>query len=69
MSGGIAWVRQRYGVPARRGGRVVYTGGRKPELGTIRSASNGRLNIQLDCTKHAMPFHPTWNMEYPPWTK
>lgn len=66
MSGSMAWVRKRYGVPAQRGGRVVYTGGGRREPGTIRSASGGRLNIQLDGIGHAMPFHPTWELEYTP---
>lgn len=60
----MAWVRGYYGVPAKRGGRVEYTGEGKPELGTICSASNGRLNIRLDGTKHAMPFHPLWELRY-----
>ncbi|GHE82587.1 hypothetical protein GCM10019059_44960 [Camelimonas fluminis] len=64
----MAWVRKYYGVPARRGGRVEYTGGWKDKakstLGTIRSASGGRLNIQLDGEKHASPFHPTYELRY-----
>lgn len=62
----MAWVRKNYRVPAKRGGRVRYTGeGKdKPELGTIRSASGGRLNIQLDGDRITMPFHPTWELEY-----
>ena len=51
-------------VPARRGGRVEYTGCGKSELGTITSAANGRLNIRLDGVKHTMPFHPTWKLRY-----
>lgn len=60
----MAWVRNAYDVPAKRGMRVKYTGEGRDELGTIRSASNGRLNIQLDSVKHTMPFHPTWKLEY-----
>lgn len=62
----MAWVRKRYNVPARRGMRVRYTGCGKNELGTIRSASGGHLNIQLDGIRHTMPFHPTWELEYLP---
>jgi hypothetical protein len=58
------WVRRAYDVPAKRGMRVKYTGEGRDELGTIRSASNGRLNIQLDGVKHTMPFHPLWKLEY-----
>lgn len=67
MSEGMEYVRKRYGVPAKRGGRVVYTGAGLRELGTIRSASNGRLNIQLDGNEFVMPFHPAWELEYLPW--
>jgi hypothetical protein len=60
----MKYVRKAYGVPARRGGRVEYTGEGKPELGTIRSASGGHLNIQLDGVKHTLPLHPTWKLRY-----
>lgn len=60
----MVWIRKCYGVPAKRGCRVLYTGGGQSELGTIRSASGGRLNIQLDGVRHTMPFHPTWELQY-----
>lgn len=60
----MAWVRKRYNVPAKRGGRVSYTGCGKDELGTIRSASGGYLRIQLDGLKITHVFHPTWKLEY-----
>lgn len=60
----MAWVRKNYGVPAQRGMRVEYTGDGKVEMGTIRSASGGRLNIQLDTAKHSCQFHPTWELRY-----
>ncbi|KAF1698315.1 hypothetical protein CSC62_05240 [Pseudoxanthomonas jiangsuensis] len=62
----MAWVRRNYRVPAKRGGRVLYTGCGRAEYGTIKSASNGRLNVQLDGVKHTMPFHPTWELSYIP---
>jgi hypothetical protein len=61
---GMAQIRKYYDVPARRGGRIEYTGEGLPEFGTITSATNGRLNIRLDRFKHAMPFHPTWKLRY-----
>lgn len=60
----MKWVRKNYRVPAKRGGRVRYTGCGRDELGTICSASGGRLNIRLDGVNHTMPFHPTWKIEY-----
>ncbi|MBN8955000.1 MAG: hypothetical protein J0H17_00070 [Rhizobiales bacterium] len=60
----IAWIRKAYGVPAKRGGRVEYTGEGKPEFGTIAGAKGSHLSIKLDSCKHTMPFHPTWKIRY-----
>lgn len=60
----MAYVRDYYRVPAKRGGRIEYTGGKEPRLGTIVSASNGRINVRLDGDKHALPHHPTWEIRY-----
>ena len=62
----MAWIRRTYQVPAKRGGRIEYTGEGpdKPELGTITSARHGKLMIRLDGVKHTMPFHPTWRLRY-----
>ena len=64
------YIRNYYGVPAKRGGRVRYTGGLQggvlvgARLGTIKSAHGGYLMILLDGDKYARTFHPTWNLEY-----
>lgn len=59
------YIRRTYGVPAKRGGRVRYTGGLKgPRFGTIRSARGGYLRIQLDGDKWTGNYHPTWELEY-----
>ena len=59
------WIRRSYAVPARRGGRVEYTGDRRgPQLGTITSARGGRLRICIDGEKHSRPYHPTWELRY-----
>ena len=62
----IAWVRKNYGVPAKRGGRVEYTGegDDKPELGTICGSRGSHLSIRLDKQSHTLPFHPTWKLRY-----
>lgn len=60
----IEWIRTNYKVPAKRGGRVEYTGEKTPQLGTICGASGGHLSIRLDGIKHPMPFHPTWELRY-----
>ncbi len=61
---GMLGIREGRGVPAKRGGRVRYTGGKSPQLGTIRSAKNGYLRIQLDGEKYIGSYHPTWELEY-----
>ena len=60
----MEWVRKNYGVPAKRGGRIEYTGDGKKEPGAIRAASGAYLMIQLDGAKHTLPFHPTWKLRY-----
>lgn len=63
---GLEQIRQSRGVPAKRGMRIRYTGQSDgtERLGTIKSAKNGYLMIQLDGDKFAKPFHPTWKIEY-----
>lgn len=60
----IAYVRKAYGVPAKCGGRVSYTGEGRSKLGTITGARGGHLRVRLDGIKHSMPFHPTWRLQY-----
>lgn len=60
----MSYIRNGYRVPAKRGGRVEYTGEKPARFGTIVSATNGRLNIRLDGEKHASQFHPTWELRY-----
>jgi hypothetical protein len=62
----IDYIRSYYGVPAHPGGRVRYTGGRHPMDGTIDGAEGAHLMIRLDGQQHAMPYHPTWKIEYLP---
>ena len=61
----VDYIRRYYGVNAKRGGRVRYTGGQKGErFGTIKSAQGGYLRIVLDGDKYAGNYHPTWKLEY-----
>lgn len=61
----MTYIRRYYGVPAKRGGRVRYTGGVKGvRLGTIQSACGAYLSILLDGDKNPGLFHPTWKLEY-----
>ena len=60
----MVYLRKTRNVPAFRGGRIRYSGGKIDRLGTIMSEKNGYLMIQLDGDKHPKPFHPTWKIEY-----
>jgi len=60
-------IRKKYNIPAKRGGRVKYTGdhnGKVTKYGTIKSARGGYLKILIDGEKTARTFHPTWEIEY-----
>lgn len=71
----LAYIRERYGVPARRGVRVCYAPGSAhghpmppPVLGTINGASNGWLVMRPDSGQgyrngYRMAPHPTWKVE------
>ena len=59
----MEYIRNHYGVPAKRGGRVVYTGGRDPIHGTIVGTSGPHLKIRTDDGKTGC-YHPTWEIEY-----
>ncbi len=60
----LDYISKSYGVPAKVGGRVEYTGNKEPHLGTITGADGGHVLIRLDGTKHAQPYHPTWELRY-----
>jgi len=61
----MEYVRNYYGVPAKRGGRIKYT----PDIGnpvyaTILSATH-YLFVRFDNTNtRSGPLHPTWQIEY-----
>lgn len=60
----MGYIRSHYGVPAKRGGLVEYTGGAIPRRGTIRSANGHYLMIHLDGERRTRTFHPTWELRY-----
>lgn len=60
----MEYIRKAYDVPAKRGGRVEYTGEGTPEHGTITGADGHYLRVRMDGTKYAGNYHPTWRMAY-----
>lgn len=55
-----------YGVPAKVGGRIRYTGNQAgdPMDGTITGTEQARLMVRLDGHATSVPMHPTWKLEY-----
>lgn len=60
----MQYIRDTYGVPAKRGARVEYTGGKEARKGTITGAGGCGILVRLDGDKHSLPFHPTWELRY-----
>lgn len=58
----MAYIRTAYGVPAKRGGRVLYL--YRNRTGTIIGSRSGHLRIRLDGDTHAGLYHPTWELHY-----
>lgn len=54
------YIRRYYGVPAKRGGRVIANG--KP--GVIVGAQGQYLRVRIDGEKAVGNWHPDWNMIY-----
>lgn len=62
----LSYIRSQYLVPAVPHGRVRYLGDKTkgPQFGTIIGASGAHIDIRMDNTRHAQPYHPTWELEY-----
>ena len=59
----MAYIRKRYGIPAKRGMTVVYTHTNPPLRGRITSADR-YVNVRFDGLSHSVPLHPTWRILY-----
>lgn len=57
----LEYVRNYYGVPAKKGKIVKY----KDKLGVITGASGPHVKVRLDGEKNALPYHPT-DLNYEP---
>lgn len=61
----LEYIRKTYGVPAKRGGRIVYTGSTKgPLIGTIIRGGDSCLVVRLDGYPQVVRLHPTWEIQY-----
>ena len=62
----MEYIRKAYGVPAKRGGRIIYEDSRGCKFqGVIRSATNsGHLVCSVPGLGRLCRLHPTWNIKY-----
>ncbi|MEN6534115.1 MAG: hypothetical protein ABFD89_10665 [Bryobacteraceae bacterium] len=58
------YIRDTYGVPAKRGARIEYTGGEVPRLGTIIGTRNAHIKVRFDDSPIHGNLHPTWKVRY-----
>lgn len=57
-------IRATYGVPAKRGMQIIYTGDKEPRRGVISGTKNDYLRVMFDGEAHSDLLHPTWEIEY-----
>lgn len=61
-------IRETYGVPAKRGARIAYSGSNAlgRALGTIVAARGLYLRVRMDDghPSELVTMHPTWHIEY-----
>lgn len=63
----MQYIRDYYGVPARRGGMVDVLGDDGMKFrGVITGAEGARLRVRLLCGKYVGLYHPKYNLEYLP---
>lgn len=60
----FTYISKGYSVPAKKGGRVEYTGEGRAKLGTITGADGAHLLIRMDGQENSFPYHPTWELRY-----
>jgi hypothetical protein len=57
----MEYIRKCYGVPAKRGGHVIYSGSR---YGVIVGSKGKYLRIRLDGETRIKSYHPTYLLTY-----
>jgi len=63
------YIRDTYGVPAKKGGRIIFTDNNGTKFYcTIKSTINGKLRVLVDDRvpnyRGRLILHPTFNIEY-----
>jgi len=62
----LAYIRDTYGVRAKRGGRVQFdgSGANVAKVGTITGARGSHILIKMDGESRSASYHPTWQLTY-----
>lgn len=60
----LQYIRDTYGVPAKRGGRIEYMANGSAIQGTITGSRGAHIRVRLDGDKRSLLFHPTWKIRY-----
>jgi hypothetical protein len=70
----MKYIRQYYGVPAKRGARIEYSGDEtskfiqgflfQPKKGTIVGAQDQYLRVRFDGSTRIETVHATWKVKY-----
>lgn len=60
----LRYIRSYFEVPAHRGTRVEFTGGKFPKQGTISGSEGMNLRILMDGEAFTGIYHPTQNLRY-----
>lgn len=58
------YIRRTYGVPAKRGGRIAFTGATKAAQGVIVGSRGAHLRVRMDDSGLTHSLHPTWMLVY-----
>lgn len=56
----LEYIRNYYGVNAKKGGKVRDP---KGQIGTITGSNNAHVMVRIEGIKHSVPYHPT-DLEY-----
>ena len=60
----FSYINRSYGLNAKKGSRVEYTGGADRQLGTVTGVDGAHLMIRMDGQKAPRPYHPTWELRF-----
>ena len=60
----MEYIRSTYGVPAKRGAVITYTGNTTPQTARIVGSTHGLLRVRFDGSRAIVSLHPTWMVEY-----